>query len=160
MPPQQNANIDETDKKILQLLQDDFPIVEQPYKALGKKLNLTETQTINRLKHLNQQGITQKIGAVINKQKTGKSAATLVALKVPAERITAVSQLINQYSGVSHNYLREHEYNIWFTLNAQTRQELESTLTEILQKTALAAKDVLNLPTKNCFKINVRFQIA
>jgi len=160
MHPQQTANIDETDKKILQLLQDDFPLVEQPYKAIGEKLSLTETQIINRLKHLTQQGITQKIGAIINKSKTGLSAATLIALKVPSEQITTVSQLINQYSGVSHNYLREHEYNVWFTLNAPTQLELETTLTEILQKTAVATKDMLNLPTKNCFKINVRFQIA
>jgi len=160
MPPQQTANIDETDKKILQLLQDDFPLVEQPYKAIGEKLNLTENQTINRLKHLTQQGVIQKIGPVVNKTKTGKPAATLVALKVPAERVTAVAQVINQYSGVSHNYLRDHEYNVWFTLNAPTSSELETTLTEILQKTAVAAKDMLNLPTKNCFKINVRFQIT
>ena len=157
MASQHAAKMDETDKKILQLLQGDFPLVEQPYKALGEKLNLTENQTINRLKHLKQTGITQKIGAVIDRSKTGLSAATLVALKVPAERVTAVSQVINQYSGVSHNYLREHEYNVWFTLKAQTHSELETTLN---QRTAVAAKEMLNLPTKNCFKINVRFQIA
>jgi len=160
MHPQQTANMDETDKKILQLLQDDFPLVEQPYKALGEKLNLTETQTINRLKHLTQQGKIQKIGAIVNKTKNGKLAATLVALRVPSERVTAVAQVINQYSGVSHNYLREHEYNVWFTLNGQTHQELQTTLNEILQRAAVATKDMLNLPTKNCFKIKVHFQIA
>jgi len=160
MRPQQTANIDETDKKILQLLQDDFPLVEQPYKAIGEKLNLTENQTINRIKHLTQQGVIQKIGPVVNKTKIGKHATTLVALKVPSEQVTAVAQVINQYSGVSHNYLREHEYNVWFTLNSPTNSELETTLTEILQKTAVKAKDMLNLPTRNCFKINVRFQIT
>lgn len=160
MTSQHTAQIDETDKKILQLLQDEFPIIEEPYKAIGEKLDLTETQIINRLKHLNQTGITQKIGAVVDRSKIGFSVATLIALKVPAERVTAVSQVINQYGVVSHNYLRENEYNVWFTLSAQTRSEMEVTLKEILQKADIADQNMLNLPTKNCYKINVRFQIT
>ncbi len=154
------GKLDETDKKLLQLLQDEFPIVEQPYKAAGEKLGLTETQVITRLKKLSQIGVTQRIGAVVDKSKAGLPAATLVALKIPSGRVDEVSEVINQYSGVSHNYMREHEYNVWFTLKAQSYAELEITLREILNKAAVAAKDALSLPTKCCFKVNVRFQIA
>jgi siroheme decarboxylase len=154
------TKLDETDKKILQLLQDNFPMVERPYKHVGKQVGLTEEQVLNRLKQLNQQGITRKIGATIDRTKIGLPAATLVAFKVPPERVDAVSDVINQYPEVSHNYEREHEYNVWFTLKAHNQSELKGTLEEIAQRAAVISKDILDLPTKNCFKINVRFQMV
>ncbi len=160
MVSQHAIYLDEIDKQILQILQDDFPLVEEPWKAVAEKLNLTEREVINHLKQLYQQGITRKIGAVIDKSKIGLTAATLVALKVPAERIEQVSEVINQHQGVSHNYERDHEYNVWFTLKASSQNELNLSIKEITEKAAVAAKDILSLPTKNCFKINVRFQIT
>ncbi len=151
--------IDETDKRILQILQDNFPMVERPYKHVAEQLQLSEEQVLARLEKMRQQGITRKIGAVIDTTKIGLKAATLVALKVPQHRIDAVSGIINQYEGVSHNYLREHQYNVWFTLKAQNQTELTSTLQEITQKASVNPGDTLNLPTKSCFKINVRFNM-
>jgi DNA-binding Lrp family transcriptional regulator len=81
-------------------------------------------------------------------------------LRVPEERIEAVAAVINQYSNISHNYEREHEYNIWFTLVTKSMQESTQTLEEILQKTGLNQNDVLNLPTSQRFKINVNFQLT
>jgi DNA-binding Lrp family transcriptional regulator len=151
--------LDETDRKILQILQDNFPLVERPYQHVAQQLNLTETHVIERLNRLNQQGVTQKIGAVINTSKTGLNAATLVGLKVPPNRVNMVADIINQYAEVSHNYERDHEYNVWFTLKTKNRSELTATLSEIVKKTALNKTDVISLPTKNCFKINVRFNL-
>ena len=79
---------------------------------------------------------------------------------MPSNRVAEVSVIINQYAEVSHNYEREHEYNIWFTLKATDQRELAAKLEEIIQKITVAAEDVLSLPTKNCYKINVRFKIA
>ena len=152
--------LDFTDKKLMQILQDDFPMVERPWKHVGEKLSLTEDQVLTRLKRLNRQDVTRKIGAVIDTSKVGLTAATLVALKVPQNRVGEVSSVINQYVGVSHNYQREHEYNVWFTLKARSQSELTATLKDITRKTAIPEKDLLNLPTKKCFKINVRFQIT
>jgi DNA-binding Lrp family transcriptional regulator len=160
MITQQNPILDETDKKILQILQDNFPMVERPYKHVAEQLNLTEDQILTRLQRLNQQGITRKIGAVIDTTKVGLTAATLVALRVPQNKVEDVSEVINQYRGVSHNYEREHEYNVWFTLKAQSQPELTATIEEIAQKTAVNPKNILNLPTKSCFKINVSFKIV
>lgn len=134
-------------------------MVEQPYKAVAEQLNLTEAEVLERLKRLNQRGVTRKIGAVIDSSKTGLNAATLVALKVPKDKVDAAADVINQYPAVSHNYEREHEYNVWFTLKAKNQTELAATLTEITQKIALNRSDVLDLPTKACFKINVRFNM-
>ncbi len=152
--------IDETDRRIMQILQDEFPMVERPYKEVGDKLNLTEGQVLDRLKRLNQQGVTRKIGAVVDATKIGLTAATLVAVKVPQNKVEQVAAVINQYAGVSHNYERDHEYNVWFTLKTPSENELTATLNEITQKTATEPADMLNLPTKQCFKIRVQFQIT
>jgi DNA-binding Lrp family transcriptional regulator len=154
------TTLDALDKKIIQILQDQFPLVERPYKHIGDQLNLPEDHILSRLKQLQAAGVTQKIGAVLDTSKIGQTAATLVAFKVPQHRIDEVSEVINQYEGVSHNYEREHEYNVWFTLKAPNDTKLDETLTEITQQTNTAPTDILNLPTKQCFKIRVRFQLT
>ena len=110
--------LDETDRKIVQMLQDDFPIVERPWKEVGDKLHLTENDVINRLKRLNEQGITRKIGSIVDASKVGLTAATLVAMRVPKNKVAEVASIINSYGSISHNYEREHEYNVWFTITA------------------------------------------
>jgi DNA-binding Lrp family transcriptional regulator len=151
---------DEIDRKLVQILQDDFPMVERPWKNVGEKLNIPEDNVINRLKRLNELGVTRKIGSIIDSSKVGLTAATLVAMKVPKNKVADVAYAINAYSNVSHNYEREHEYNIWFTITAASNNELTTILEEINQKTGITPHDTLNLPTKRRFKINVRFQLT
>lgn len=152
--------LDEIDRKIVQMLQDDFPMVERPWKEIGDKLNIVEDDVIKRLKRLSEQGVTRKIGPIIDASKIGLTAATLVAMKVPKNKVDDVACIINEYGNISHNYEREHEYNVWFTITASNNNELTTTLEEIRQKTGINPDDVLNLPTKQRFKINVRFQIT
>lgn len=152
--------LDEIDRKIVQILQDDFPMVERPWKEVGDKLNITEDDAINRLKRLNELGITRKIGSIIDASKVGLTAATLVAMKVPKNKVANVACTINEYGSISHNYEREHEYNVWFTITASSNEGLTNILEEIMQKTGIPPNDVLNLPTKQRFKINVRFQLT
>jgi len=83
-----------------------------------------------------------------------------VALRVAEERITEVAQILNQYDNISHNYQRDNEYNIWFTLTAQSDQEIDKILEQLRQKVKIAKQDMLNLPTSCRFKINVVFQIT
>jgi DNA-binding Lrp family transcriptional regulator len=157
----ENANyLDETDRKIIQILQDNFPLVERPWKEVGDKLNLTEDNVINRLKRLNELGVSRKIGSIVDSSKIGLTAATLVAMKVPKNKVADVATAINEYGSVSHNYEREHEYNVWFTITASNNNELTSILREITKKTGIAQSDILNLPTKQRFKINVSFQLT
>jgi DNA-binding Lrp family transcriptional regulator len=152
--------LDEIDRKIVQILQDDFPMVERPWKEIGDKLNITEDDVIKRLKRLNELGITRKIGPIIDSSRVGLTAATLVAMKVPKNKVDDVACTINEYGSVSHNYEREHEYNVWFTITASSNKGLTNILEEIRQKTGINPSDVLNLPTKQRFKINVRFQLT
>jgi siroheme decarboxylase len=165
--PNLNANqlesvstLDDADRKLIQLLQCDFPLTQRPWREISQKLNLSEEEIIRRLKRLHSAGIIRRIGPVIDGSKVGLAAATLVAIKVPKDKVDAVANIINQYQNVSHNYERKHDYNIWFTLSAPTQQEIENTLNDIIQKAGLNHNDVLNLTTKQRFKINVQFQLT
>ena len=153
-------SLDETDRIMLQMIQDDFPIVQQPWLEISKKLKISEGEVLIRLKRLVEAGAIVKIGPVFDSSRIGLKAATLVAMKVPKGRVNDVARLINEYENVSHNYEREDEYNVWFTLAASSNSELARALNEIRQKTGIKDLDVLDLPTIRRFKINVHFQLT
>ena len=153
-------SLDQTDKKILQLIQDDFPIVQEPWLEISSRLNISEGDVIIRLKRLLEAGTILKIGPIFDSSKIGLKAATLVAMKVPKNKVNDVARVINEYDNVSHNYEREDEYNVWFTLAASSKSELAMILDEIKQKTGMKDLDVLDLPTIRRFKINVHFQLT
>jgi siroheme decarboxylase len=153
-------SLDETDRLMLQILQDDFPIVQEPWLEISSRLNVSEDEVISRLKRLIEAGVIVKIGPVFDASRIGLKAATLVAMRVPKNKVNDVARVINEYDNVSHNYEREDEYNVWFTLVASSNSELALILDEIKQKTGMKNLDVLDLPTIRRFKINVHFQLT
>jgi siroheme decarboxylase len=156
----QTPQLDNTDKQILQLLQENFPLVEHPWKELSSKIGIPETQLVKRIEKMYTAGVIRKIGPVVDPTKIGYNSATLIALRVPENKVDEVATVINQYGNISHNYEREHEYNVWFTLVGKNPQELAQIVEEILLRTSLSQNDVLNLPTTQRFKINVNFQLT
>ena len=82
-------------------------------------------------------------------------ASTLCAARVPEEKLKEFVEIVNSYPGVTHNYRRSHEYNVWFTFMASTEEEIKKSLTEISEKAGIT--DILNMPAKRNFKINVSF---
>ena len=150
----------ETDRKILHRLQSNIPLLSRPFLELGKELDIDEDTIIERIKFMVEKGYIRRLAPIINTQAMGREA-TLAAVKVPEERIDEVSAIINEYSGVSHNYLRKGKnkhipYNVWFTMSAKDDEELHSRLKEIETRIGLTVR---TLPTAKKFKIGVRFKI-
>jgi len=152
------VELDEIDKQLLQLTQDEFSIMKRPWKELGNRLKITEEEVLLRLKRLCIKGVIRKIGPILNTRKLGLSASTLIAMKVPEEKIEQVASIINEYESVSHNYQREHEYNLWFTVRTSDEKKLRRTIEEIKRRTEIPDANILDLPTLRVFKIDVRFQ--
>ena len=148
--------MDKIDRELLNKVQDEIPLTEQPYAQLAESLGLSEDEVIERLGALKDQGIIRRMGGVFDSRRLGYKG-TLCALKVPEDRIDEVAAVINQYAGITHNYLRRHEYNMWFTLLAQSPEKTQRILAEIQEKTGL--DDLLNLPSRRFFKVRVNFQI-
>ncbi|MCX6674019.1 MAG: AsnC family transcriptional regulator, partial [Methanothrix sp.] len=148
--------MEEIDLKLLSAVQDGFPITARPFRDLGLALGLAEEEVIERLASLQKEGLVRRIGPVLDLRKLGRSGI-LAALEVPTEEADGAAQVINEYTEVSHNYLRPNErgYNLWFTVSA-TEERIQEILQEIRIKTG---RKMLVLPTLRIFKIGVKFDI-
>ena len=152
MPP-----LDDTDRKILNHIQSDFPIVSRPYLSIADDLGLTEKDVIDRVTRLKENGIIRRIGGNFFPEKLG-FVSTLCAAKVPEDKIDIFAKAVNQYPGVTHNYQRDSEFNIWFTFIAPSMAEIEEKLKAISRKTGI--EDIINLPATSVFKIKAEFDLS
>jgi len=148
--------LDETDRKILNRVQSDFPITPRPFLLIAQELGLSEADVIRRLSRLKKNGIIRRIGGNFYPEKLG-FVSTLCAAKVPAEKVDRFADVVNRYRGVTHNYLRDSVFNIWFTFIASSREEIAENLDEISRETGVT--DILNLPATDVFKIRAQFDL-
>jgi len=148
--------MDDTDKKLLNLIQQDFPITAAPFAEVADRLGIGEAEVRERVGRLKEEGIIRRIGAVFDLRKLGFTS-TLCAARVPEEKVYAFAAAVNDCPGVTHNYRREHDYNIWFTLIAPGEEELAAALAEIKKETGI--DDILSLRAVRTFKINARFEV-
>jgi DNA-binding Lrp family transcriptional regulator len=147
--------MDSIDKRLLNIIQDDFPLCEQPFKALGEMLGITGEEAVRRTKALAEAGIIRKISPSFDSKKLGY-VSTLAAAKVPAEKLEETVEVINSYPEVTHNYGRDFDYNLWFTIICESGERLESIIEEIKAKTGIS--DIHSLPAERTFKIKVGFE--
>ena len=148
--------MDTIDREILNEIQSDFPITSRPFLEVGKRLGLSEIEIIEKIKRLKSDGIIRRIGGNFNSRKLNFTS-TLCAAKVPEDRIDSFVGIVNRYEGVTHNYLRNHEYNIWFTFIAPSVAYIERALKDISRETGI--HEILNLPAVKMFKIKVDFEV-
>jgi DNA-binding Lrp family transcriptional regulator len=116
----------------------------------------TEKLVIERVRALSEAGIIRRIGGNVVPHKVG-FVSTLCAAKVPEEKIDAFAAVVNRYIGVTHNYQRENEFNIWFTFIAPSRDAIRQSLEEIAKATGV--DKILNLPATKVFKIRAKFDL-
>lgn len=148
-----HPHMDAFDRKILDIIQSNYPISARPYADVGAQVGLTETEVLARVRALKQKGVIRRIGANFSSQKLGWQS-TLCAARVPEERIDEFVAEVNRHPGVTHNYLRQHSYNVWFTFIAPSMEAVRESLADITRNTGIS---VLNLPAKKLFKIKVDF---
>ena len=149
---------DTHDAALLGLLQEAVPFSIRPFAGLGERCGLSEDATLARIKHLKAERVIRQISAIFDTRSLGY-ASSLVAAKVAAERVDEAAAIISAHPGVSHNYLRNHEFNLWYTIAIPptSRLGLESTV-EILHRESGSLSTRL-LPTLKLHKIGVRFDV-
>jgi len=142
-------------QEILSRIQKKFPLVERPFGTIGEELGISEDEVIAILQEEKRNNIIRQTSAIFDTKRLGYRSS-LVAFKIPKEKIDAAVEIINSHPGISHNYERNHEFNIWFTLAVapDSRLGIEKTL-EILAKLT-EADDYIMLPTLKLFKISVK----
>jgi len=147
--------MDDLDRKILGVIQSGFPLEPRPYAVMGEELGLTEAEVLARVRALKGSGVIRRIGANFQSGKLGWHS-TLCAAKVPDEAFESFVAEVNAHPGVTHNYLRDHDFNIWFTMIGEDPETVQADLKAITAKTGI---DILYLPATKLFKIKVDFNM-
>lgn len=149
----ENTSLDAINKKILNIIQTNFPLQSRPYAAIGTEVGISETEAFDRVRSLKENNIIRRLGANFQSKKLG-FRSTLCAAKVPDAKLEEFIANVNAQKGVTHNYLRKHEYNVWFTLIASSWNSVCETLDGITERTGI---EILNLPATRLYKIRVDF---
>ena len=148
--------MDDRDRRLLNTLQSDFPLLSRPFQALGATVDLTEAEAIDRIADLKRHRIIRQISAIFDTRSLGYKSS-LVAMKVPPEKLEAAARVVNGHPGVSHNYKRSHAFNLWFTVAVPPDSDLEWTVQRLHD---LAGADSTRiLPTLRLFKIGVQLDM-
>jgi siroheme decarboxylase len=145
------------DRALLDIIQGDFPLVERPYAALGEALGQSEGEIIGRMEKLRELHVLRQVSAIFDSRRLGYRSS-LVAMKVDPARIAEAAEKINRHPGVSHNYERNHPYNLWFTVAVPPSGDLQRDVDE-LHELCGAAKTWM-LPTLKLFKIGVTLDMS
>jgi len=146
--------LDELDKRLLNLMQGAFPIAPRPYAHVAVEAGISERDAIRRVQRLIDERIIRQVTPIFDTRALGYSSM-LVAAKVDPDNPWGSARVINTHPGVSHNYLRNHEFNIWFTIATEPDSPLglDGTL-EVLRRLA-GAESIRQLPTLKLFKIRM-----
>jgi siroheme decarboxylase len=150
--------LDDLDRRLLNLMQGSFPIEPRPYRRVAQLAEISEEQAMQRVQHLLDERIIRQVTPIFDTRALGYSSM-LVAAKVDPENPHRAARVINAHPGVSHNYLRNHEFNIWFTIAVEPDSALglDGTL-EVLARES-GADSVRQLPTLKLFKIRMDLEM-
>jgi DNA-binding Lrp family transcriptional regulator len=150
--------LDDLDRKLLNLMQGQFPLRPQPYAAVADAAGVAEAEVLSRVQRLLDERIIRQVTPIYDTRALGYGSM-LVAAKVDPENPWQAAKIVNSHPGVSHNYLRNHDFNMWFTLAVEpdSRLGLEGTLDVLKELTG--AESIRQLPTLQLFKIRMDLEM-
>src|SRR5919199_3828775 len=154
---QVNEQIDTLDKKLLNEIQWVFPLTERPFHEISKRYNVTEDEIIHRIAYMKDLGLIRQISAIFDTRRLGYKSA-LIAFAIENDKLDQVAHEVNKHPGVSHNYERNHEFNMWFTLAVPPDGDLKADL-DLMASLDGVIKYRL-LPTLKLYKIGVRLDMV
>jgi len=149
--------LDDLDKKIITELQKDFPLVPEPFKQLAATFGLSETEYLVRLEKLKDLKILRQISGIFDTRTLGYQS-TLVACKVDPAHLEEAARIVNEHPGVSHNYRRNDDFNMWYTVAVPPEHSLEDTVAKLHELCGAISTHIM--PTLHLFKIGVQLDLT
>ncbi|NJO15448.1 MAG: Lrp/AsnC family transcriptional regulator [Thioploca sp.] len=147
--------MDAITRKIINQLQGDFPITEQPYAQVAERLGITETELLQQLTNLLDQGLLSRFGPLYHAERLG-GGLTLAAMPVPENKFDQVAAQVNAFPEVAHNYARNHELNMWFILATEQPERIDEIIQEIEAQTGLP---VYNMPKQAEYYLGLKLEV-
>lgn len=143
----------EFQNRLIDALQEGISLCSRPFEELARRLEVGESEVLEQTARLKEQGIVRRFRGQIDYRKLGR-VATLVTAQVPTERLEATAATVSALKGVSHNYLRDHAFNLWFTLQDESYEKIDRILADLERQTGV---QFFSLPAVKLFKLDVRF---
>jgi DNA-binding Lrp family transcriptional regulator len=153
----QAHEIDKVDRQLLNEIQWVFPLTDRPYLEISKRYNISEKDVMERTSHLKEIGLIRQINAIFDTRRLGYKSV-LVAFVVKPNKLDQVAEQVNKHPGVSHNYERNHEFNMWFTLAVPPYAEIKTDLDRMASINGVVKYRML--PTLKLYKIGVRLDMV
>lgn len=148
--------MDDLDRELLAALQEGFPLEADPYAHLAERAGCDADTAFGRVMALLEDGTIRRLGASFDSRRLGYEP-TLVALRVPTDRVAEVAAMVSRHEEVTHNYERRGPWNLWFTVIAPGRSRIDEILAQLQREAGIADGDMMNLPVEQLFKIDVQF---
>lgn len=147
--------MDETDRILVNVLQDGLPLCEQPFAPLAEMLDIDERSIVARIEKLLEDGILTRFGPMYDAERLG-GALSLCALSVSPERFDEVAEQVNAHPEVAHNYEREHALNMWFVLATEKSERIGEVAAEIESETGCR---IFQFPKQEEFFVGLKLEI-
>jgi len=148
--------LDELDRELLNRVQTRVPLTARPFAALAEELGSTEDDILLRMQRLEDLGIVRRLGPIVNYAAWGMSGA-LVAAKLAPERVESARAAVGEFPEITHAYLRDHAWNLWFTVIAEDEGKRDAIVARVAERVGLS--EVRILPKGKSFKLGVRFEL-
>ncbi|MCP3867631.1 MAG: Lrp/AsnC family transcriptional regulator [Gammaproteobacteria bacterium] len=147
--------MDETDRAIINELQIGFPVCDRPYRTIAEQIGTTEEDLISRLEIMLEQRQLTRFGPMFHAERLG-GGLSLCAMRIPDSEYEWVTNQVNSFQEVAHNYARDHEFNMWFVLATETRERIDEVLKLIEAATGYR---VYNMPKQQEFFVGLKFEV-